>query len=318
MREHWLGKPRGERLPVHVPVIIPGPCRGLQAQLGPWDPACDRHGMDHQQTWPLARWFVAPGPLFFQIPGKLPCMVLVHEGVSEGNCRPLQAAIGGAMRSFLPQVASSCEDNILAFFQGRTSLPGAIRQAPALQCPPQRHGRESGRRGLDEILPQLPPTDPLACSMLGPYLRTHAGLEMHGRTLLGVPTRLRSLGLEGVPMVTILSQNALDRDVSHIEALGCAQWGIPGRYCLRVLPLLIKMECEGNDQWFHGWSKILPLKRHSSALPVGVEHGAACRYRYQRVRGEVEEGEKFFVSSHMKNAIDAVPLLVSVPCSPRI
>src|SRR2546426_4403528 len=70
--------------------------------------------MDKNQPWPLARWCVDSWPIFFKIPGKLTCMVLVHAGLSEGHFRPLQAAIGGAVRSFLPQGASSCEDNILA------------------------------------------------------------------------------------------------------------------------------------------------------------------------------------------------------------
>src|SRR5215813_2088007 len=212
-------------------------------------------------------------------------MVLVHEGLIEVHFRPLQAAIRVAIRSFLTQVASSCEDNIISFFQGRTSFPGAIRKAPSLQCPPQRHGRDIGIMGLDEILPKFPHTDPLACSILGPYIRTNDGLEIHGRTILGFPTRFRSLGLEGVPMVTILSHNSLDRDFANIEALGCAQCGIPGRYFLRVLPLLIKMEFEVNDQLFHGWSKVFPLKRHSYDLTVGVEHGDEWRYRYQSVHG---------------------------------
>jgi hypothetical protein len=33
-----------------------------------------------------------------------------------------------------------------------------------------------------------------------------------------------------------------------------------------VLPLLIKMEFEVNDQLFHGWSKVFSLKRHSDVL----------------------------------------------------
>jgi hypothetical protein len=89
-------------------------------------------------------------------------MVLVHEGLIEGNLWPLQAAIGVAVGSFLPQVAPSCEDNILAFFQGSTALPGAIRKAPALQRPPQSHGRDNGIMGLNEILPQFLHTDPWA------------------------------------------------------------------------------------------------------------------------------------------------------------
>ena len=133
---------------MHLPVIIPCPFRGLKDQLGPWDPSCDRHGMDKNQPWPLARGCVDPWPIFFKLPGKLPCMVLVHAGLSEGHFRPLQAAIGGAVRSFLPQGAASCEDHIRAFFQGRTAVPGAIRKAPSLQRPPQWHGRDSGRMGL--------------------------------------------------------------------------------------------------------------------------------------------------------------------------
>jgi hypothetical protein len=280
-------------LPVHWPVIIPWPFRGRQAPRGPWDPSCDRHGMDKNQPWPLARWFVAPRSIFFQMPGKLPCMVRVHTGLIEVHFRPLQAAIGVAVRSFLTQGASSCKDNILAFLQSRTSFPGAIRKAPSLQRPPQRHGRERGLMGLEEILPQLPHTATLARSMLGPDIRTNDGLEMHGSTLLGVPTRFRRVGLEGVSMVTILGHKSLARDFPNIQALGCAQCGIPGRDFLRVLPFLIKMEFEVHDQWFHGWSKVFPLQRHSSDLPVGVEHGAGCRYRSQSVHGEVESVEKF-------------------------
>ena len=137
--------------------------------------------------------------------------------------------------------------------------------------------------GLDEILPQFPHTDTLARSMLGPYILTNDGLEIHGSTTLGFPTRFRSLGLEGVPMVPILGHNALDRDCPNIQALGCAQCRIPGRYCLLGLPLLIKMAFEVNDQLSHGWSKVFPLKRHSDDLTVGVEHGHGCRYRYQNV-----------------------------------
>ena len=210
-------------------------------------------------------------------------MVLVHEGLIEVNFRPLRAAVGVAVRSFLPQVTSSCEDNIIAFFQSRTSLAGAIRTAPSLQRPPQRHGRDSGMMGLDEILPKFPHTDTLASSILGPYIRTNDGLEMHGSTIIRFPARCRRLDLEGVPMLTIRGPNALDRDFPNIQALGCAQCGIPGRYFLKVLPLLIKMAFEVHDQLFHGWSKIFPLKRHSYDLTVGVEHGHGCRYRYQNV-----------------------------------
>ena len=118
MREQLLSKPRGEILPVHLPMIISCPFRSLKDQLGPWNPACRCHGMDNNQTWPLARWFVDPRPIFFKIPGKLPCMVLVHKGLIEVNFRPLQAAIGVAVGSFLTQVASAGEDNIRSFFQG--------------------------------------------------------------------------------------------------------------------------------------------------------------------------------------------------------
>src|SRR6266516_1079384 len=127
-------------LPVHVPVIIPWPCRGLKDQRGPWDPSCDRHGMDKNPTWPLARGCVDPRPIFGKIPGKRPGMVLGHEGLIEVHFRPLQAASGVAVRSFLTQVASSGEDNIVAFFQGRTSFSGALRQAPSLQRAPQGYG----------------------------------------------------------------------------------------------------------------------------------------------------------------------------------
>src|SRR4030095_358231 len=116
MRKQLIGKPRGEILPVHLPVIIPCPFRGLKDQLGPWDPSCDRHGMDKNQTWPLARWFVDPRPIFFKIPGKLTGMVLVHAGLIEVHLWPLQAAIGVAVCSFLPQVAPSLSGEILAFF----------------------------------------------------------------------------------------------------------------------------------------------------------------------------------------------------------
>src|SRR4029450_6826241 len=127
-------------------------------------------------------------------------MVLVHEGLIEVNFWPLQAAIGAAVGSFLTQVASSCEDNIIAFFQGRTALPGAIRKAPSLQRPPQCHRRDIGIMGLDEILPKLPHTDTLARSILGPYILTHDGVEIHSSTILGFPTRFRRVGLEGGPM----------------------------------------------------------------------------------------------------------------------
>src|SRR5215831_73618 len=160
-----------------------------------------------------------------------------------------------------------------------------LSEAPSLQRPPQCHRRDIGIMGLDEILPKFPHTDTLARSMLGPYILTNDGLEIHRSTTLGFPTRFHSLGLEGVPMVTILGHNSLDRDFPNIQALGCAQCGIPGRYFLRVLPLLIKMEFEVNDQLFHGWSKVFPLKRHSYDLTVGVEHGDEWRYRYQSVRG---------------------------------
>src|SRR5216683_6966384 len=143
-------------------------------------------------------------------------MVLVHEGLIEVHLWPLQAAIGVAVGSFLTQVASSCEDNIIAFFQSRTSLPGAIRKAPSLQRPPQRHGRDSGIMGLEEIMPEFPHTDTLASSILGPYIRTNDGLEIHGSTIIRFPARCRSLDLEGVPMVTILGPNALDRDFPNI------------------------------------------------------------------------------------------------------
>ena len=139
--------------------------------------------------------------------------------------------------------------------------------------------------GLDARRPQWPHTDPLACEILGPSIRTHDGGEMHGRTIRGLPTRFHRVSLEGVPRVTRRSPNALDRDCSPIEALGCAQCGLPGRYFLRVPALLITMACEVHDQWFHGWSKVFPLQRHSDALTVGVEHGAEGRYRYQSVRG---------------------------------
>jgi len=131
--------------------------------------------------------------------------------------------------------------------------------------------------GLDERLPQFPHTDTLASSMLGAYRRTHDGLEMHGSTILRFPARFRSLGLEGVPMVTIRGHKALDRDFPNIQALGCAQGGMPGRYGLMVLPLLITMAFEVHDQLFHGWSKIFHLKRHRSDLTGGVKHGCGCR-----------------------------------------
>jgi hypothetical protein len=139
--------------------------------------------------------------------------------------------------------------------------------------------------GLKEILPQFLHTDTLARSILGAYLLTNDGLEIHGRTILRLPALFRRLGRNGVPMVTILGHNSLDRDFPNIQALGCAQCGMSGRYCLMVLPLLIKMECEVDDQWFHGWRKIFPLKRPSSDLKVGGKHGCGCRYQYQSVHG---------------------------------
>jgi hypothetical protein len=118
MRKHLLGTPRGAIVPVHLPVIISCPCRRRKDPLCSLDPACRRHGMDNKQTGPLARGVGDPRPICFQIPGKLPCMVLIHAGLIEGNLWPLQAAIGGAVGSLLPQAAPSCEDHILAFFQG--------------------------------------------------------------------------------------------------------------------------------------------------------------------------------------------------------
>jgi hypothetical protein len=284
MREHLLGTPRGAMLPVHVPVLIPCPLRGLKDHRGPWDPSCDRQGRDHHQPWPLARWCVDPRPLCCKLPWQRTGMVLVHAGLSEGHFRPLQAAIGGAVRSCLTQGASSCQDTILAFLQGRTPFPRAMRHAPSRQRPPQRPRRESDMRGLDEIRPQFPHTDTWARSMRGPSIRTHDGWEMHGSTTLEFPTRLRSWGLEGVPRVTRRGHTALAREVPHIQTLGWAPCGIPGRYCLRVLPL-INMECEVHDPLFPGWRKVFPLQRPSDDLPVGVEHGDGWRYRYQSVYG---------------------------------
>src|SRR5437660_103127 len=215
----------------------------------------------------------------------------------------LDASGGGAGGSLLTQGASSCEDNRVAFFQGRTALPGARRKAPSRQRAPQGHGRARGLMGLDERRSQLPHTDPLARSMRGPSIRTNDGLAMHGSTTRGLPTRVRSWGRAGVPLVTRRGQQALDRDCPHLQALGCAPWGMPGRDFLRVLPLLLTMEGAVHAQLFHGWSKVFPLKRQSDDLTVGVKHGDACRYRYQNVHREVEEVEQFFVSSHMKNAI---------------
>ena len=137
--------------------------------------------------------------------------------------------------------------------------------------------------GLNEILPQLLHTDTLARSILGPDIRTNDGLEIHGRTIRRFPARFRRLGRHGVPMVTILGHHALDRDFPNIQALGCAQGGIPGRYCLMVLLVLIKMAFEVDDQLFHGWSKIFPLKRHSYDLTVGGKPGCGCRYQCQSV-----------------------------------
>ncbi len=78
--------------------------------------------------------------------------------------------------------------------------------------------------GLEEIRPEFPYTDALASSILGPYILTNAGLEIHGSTIIRFPARFRSLDLDGVPMVTRLGHNALDRDFPNIQALGCAQW----------------------------------------------------------------------------------------------
>ena len=118
MREPWHGTPRGDILPVPWPVIISCPLRRLQDSLGLWVPACRRHGLDHHQTWPLARWCVDPRPIFFKLPGKRTGLVLLHEGLSEVPRWPWQAAIGGAVGSFLTQGAAACEANILAFLQG--------------------------------------------------------------------------------------------------------------------------------------------------------------------------------------------------------
>src|SRR5215510_11850768 len=90
MREQLLGKPRGEILPVHVPVIIPCPFRGLTDQLGPWDPSCDRHGMDNNQTWPLARGFVDPRPSSSRYHVNCPEWFLftkVSSRYTSGRCR---------------------------------------------------------------------------------------------------------------------------------------------------------------------------------------------------------------------------------------
>jgi hypothetical protein len=264
-------------LPVHLPVIIPCPFRGLKDPRCPLDPSGDRHGMDNQQPWPLARWFVDPRPIFFKVPRKLPCMVLVHAGRIAGHFWPLQAAIGVAVGSLLTQGASSCADNILSFFQSGPSLPSARRKTPSLQRSPQRHGRDIGMLGLEERLPEFPHTDTLASDMLGPYLLPNAGLAIHGSTLRRFPTRVCRLGLKGGLMVTRRGPTALDRAFAHIQALGCAQCGIAGRYFLMVLPLLIKMAFEVHDQLFHGGRKIFPLKRHRANLTVGVEHGCGCR-----------------------------------------
>ena len=70
--------------------------------------------------------------------------------------------------------------------------------------------------GLDEIVPKLPHTDTLARSILGPYILPNDGLEIHGSTILGFPTRFRSWGLESMPMVTILGHNSLDCDFPNI------------------------------------------------------------------------------------------------------
>src|SRR4051794_30784513 len=204
-------------------------------------------------------------------------MVLVHEGLIEVHFWPFQAAIGVAVGSFLTQVASSCEDNIISFFQSGPSLPSAIRKPPSLQRPPQRHGRDIGMMGLEEILPEFPHTDTLASEILGPDILPNDGWEIHGSTILRFPTRFCSLGLKGELRVTILGHNSLDRDFANIQALCRAQCGISGRYFLMVLPLVIKMEFEVNDQLFHCWSKIFPLKRHRadlmwvSSVVVGVD-----------------------------------------------
>jgi hypothetical protein len=212
-------------------------------------------------------------------------MVLVHAGLIAVHLWPLQAAIGGAVGSFLTQVASSCEDNIISFLQGRTPRPGARRKAPSLQRPPQRHGRNIGVMGLDERRPEFPHTDTLARSMLGPHIRTNDGLEMHGSTISRLPARFRSVDREGVPLLTIRGHNALDRAFPHIQALGCAQCGMPGRDFFMVLPLFIQMEFAVHDQLFHCWRKIFPLQRHSYDLTVGIEHGCGYRYRCQSVHG---------------------------------
>jgi len=54
--------------------------------------------------------------------------------------------------------------------------------------------------GLDKILPEFPHTDTVASEILGTYILTNDGLEIHCSTIFRFPTRLRSLGLAGVPM----------------------------------------------------------------------------------------------------------------------
>src|SRR5215813_10154597 len=97
MREQLLGKPRGEILPVHVPVIIPCPFRGLKDQRGPWDPSCDRHGMDNNQTWPLARGFVDPRPIFLN---TAPCGWTLSTSTLSSGASPLRG--GGIRAAFDP------------------------------------------------------------------------------------------------------------------------------------------------------------------------------------------------------------------------
>src|SRR5262245_34143175 len=96
-----------------------------------------------------------------------------------------------------------------------------------------------------------------------------------------------------MPMMTILGHNSLDRAFPNIQALSCAQCGIPGRYCLRVLLLLIKMAFEVNDPLFHGWSKVLPLKRHSADLTGRIERSKGLDIHTRVYRGKSSRARNF-------------------------
>jgi hypothetical protein len=201
----------------------------------------------------------------------------VHDGLIPGPRGPFEASSGGAVGALLTPGAAACEDHRRSCVPRRTSRPGTRRPAPSRQRSPPRHGRDIGRRGVEARRPKWPHPDTVAGAILGPSLRTHDGLERHGRTSIRVPTRCRCVALPVVPMVTIRCHAARDRDCSPTQALGRAPWGLPGRYRLRVRPLLITRAFEVHDPWVQCGSHSFPLNPQGSALPVGGEHGCGWR-----------------------------------------